>query len=147
MRGMRYSDEQVARVCHAAICELQAILEPAGSDSVMTGPMMHEPPERVQVAVAGVRNVRAGMDEPPERGQDADAVRETRTGLTPRQHHENWVRDMRRIGWERGPVRDPVARTHPNICDYGELSQGERDKDRLFLAIVTTLTLTDLLTC
>jgi hypothetical protein len=49
---------------------------------------------------------------------------------------------MRALGWTPGP-KDPVAKTHPNLRDYNELSQEQRDKDRLFLAIVTTLTLTD----
>jgi hypothetical protein len=83
------------------------------------------------------------MSEGPERMRIVvDGVRVARSGTTPREHHNNWVREMRALGWTYGP-KDPAAKTHPNIRDYNELSQEQKDKDRLFLAIVTALTLTD----
>jgi hypothetical protein len=121
MRGSRYSDEQVAQVCHAANAALQAVQEPDGG-TAPSGPWMSEGPERMRIVVDGVRNARRG--------------------ITPRQHHDNWVAEMRKLGWTYGP-KDPAARTHPNLKNYDELSQCQRDKDRLFLAIVTALTLTD----
>lgn len=126
MKGFRYSDEQVAQVCHAANAALQGIQEPDGGISP-SGPWMAEEPERMRIVIEGVCNARRG--------------------ITPRVHHDNWVREMKAMNppWAHGPM-DRAARTHPNLVDYGELSQAQKDKDRLFLAIVTTLTLIDLLT-
>jgi hypothetical protein len=121
MKGSRYSDEQVARVCHAANAALQEVQEPDGGASP-SGPWMSEGPERMRIVIEGVITARRG--------------------ITPRQHHDNWVTGMRKLGWTYGP-KDPAAKTHPNIRDYDDLSQYQRDKDRLFLAIVTALTLTD----
>ena len=121
MKGMRYSDEQVAQVCHAANIALQAVQEPDGG-TAPSGPWLDEPAGRQRIVI--------------------DGVLAARRGITPREHHANWVADMRALGWTPGP-KDPVAKTHPNLRDYSELSQEQRDKDRLFLAIVTTLTLAD----
>lgn len=121
MRRPRYSDEQVARICHAANAALQEVQETDGG-AAPSGPWMSEGPERMRIVVDGVCNARRGV--------------------TPRQHHNNWVAEMKKLGWTCGP-KDPAAKTHPNIRDYDELSQFQRDKDRLFLAIVTALTLID----
>jgi len=47
--------------------------------------------------------------------------------------HENWVQAYLDMGWEYGPVRDTIAKTHPDIVPYAELDQLERDKDDVFV--------------
>lgn len=115
----RYTDEQVARVCHDVVTSLQAVQ----GDPVPSGPWISEPPERRKIVIEMVRSARAGV--------------------TPRESHANWVREMTAIGWSYGPVKDPVAKTHPNLREYRDLDQFQRDKDRVCLAVVTALTLED----
>jgi hypothetical protein len=112
-----YSDEQVARVCHAAAREMQSI----HNDPMPSQPWDCEPAELRESVIEGVRSVRSG--------------------ITPREHHQNWVTFKREHGWVYGPEKDPEAKTHPCLVPYDELPAAERDKDQLFLLIVTALTL------
>jgi hypothetical protein len=57
-----------------------------------------------------------------------------RTG-DPEQLHEDWVKAYEAMGWTYGPVRDPQAKTHPDMVPYAELGQLERDKDAVFVAL------------
>lgn len=59
--------------------------------------------------------------------------------LTPEQMHDNWCRFKREHGWTWGPVKDDIARTHPCLTDYADLSERDKAKDRLFSAIVGAL--------
>jgi hypothetical protein len=112
-----YSDEEVAQVAHGALRSLQGIHR---------NPWPAEPWE--------------------ELGSDARAsviagVRQARSGVTPRGLHEAWVEYRRLEGWLPGEAKDPVLRTHPNLVPWDELDPAERDKDVLFLMVVTALTL------
>jgi hypothetical protein len=44
--------------------------------------------------------------------------------------HESW--SARRIaeGWKRGPTRDDVLKTHPDLVPYSELPEAEKEYDR-----------------
>ena len=42
-------------------------------------------------------------------------------------------------GWSYGPVHDPVAKLHPNMVPYDQLTPEQRQKDALFLAVVRAL--------
>jgi hypothetical protein len=55
---------------------------------------------------------------------------------TPEAAHEDWCREYARMGWRWGPVRDPAAKTHPDLVPYAELSPAEREKDEIFLELV-----------
>lgn len=112
----RYSDEQVAHVCHEANRELQRIQE----DPLPSQPWDCESGEIRQSVVEGVCNARRGC--------------------TPRESHENWVQFKLAHGWSYGPEKDPEQKTHPCMVAYENLPAGQRDKDRLFLLIVTALT-------
>ena len=117
MRQMyRYTNEQIARVCHKAIRALQYIQD----DPCPSVPWDSEPEEIRALAIEGVRAARQG--------------------ITPRQSHEDWARGKRAQGWTWGPEKDPEARTHPNLVPYDDLPPGQRDKDVMFLAIITALT-------
>jgi hypothetical protein len=115
-----YSDEQVARVCHEANKALQYI----HGDPSPSLPWDCEPAEMRESAVEGVRQVRRGC--------------------TPRQLHESWVVTKREQGWVYGPEKDPAAKMHPCMVPYDDLPQTQKDKDQLFLMIVTALTVSGL---
>jgi RyR domain len=44
--------------------------------------------------------------------------------------HDRWASDLERDGWRSGPVKDPVAKEHPLLVSWSELSEEDRDKDR-----------------
>jgi hypothetical protein len=111
-----YSDEQVARVCHEANKAMQYI----HGDPAPSLPWDCEPAEVRQSAIEGVRHVRCGT--------------------TPRDLHESWCAFKRERGWAYGPEKDPEAKTHPCMVPYDDLPQEQKDKDQLFLLIVTALT-------
>lgn len=54
---------------------------------------------------------------------------------SPEELHDDWVRAYEAMGWRYGPVRDPQARTHPDMVPYGDLEQREQDKDAVFVAL------------
>ncbi len=44
--------------------------------------------------------------------------------------HDVWARSRISEGWSYGPERDDVAKTHPCLVPYEELSESEKDYDR-----------------
>jgi hypothetical protein len=112
----QYTDEEIARVIHASNAELQRIQD----DPVPSLPWDSESAELRAGVIANVRNARDGM--------------------TPRLLHEMWVRDKQEHGWKLGPEKDSEAKTHPCMVPYQELPDYQRDKNRLFVAIVRSLT-------
>lgn len=54
---------------------------------------------------------------------------------TPEKEHDSWWRAYEKMGWKYGPVRDPKAKTHPDMVPYDDLSELEREKDEIFLAL------------
>ena len=57
----------------------------------------------------------------------------------PEDSHQNWWAGKIADGWTCGPVKDPVAKTHPCMVPYDQLPEFQRKKDALFLAIVRAL--------
>jgi len=55
---------------------------------------------------------------------------------TPEAAHQSWVDAYEQMGWMYGPVRDPDARTHPDMVPFDQLEQREQNKDAVFLALV-----------
>jgi hypothetical protein len=110
-----YSDEQVAQVVHESIRGLQYILE----EDCPSDPWPALSPEAREPVIA--------------------AVALARSGASPQQMHAVWVRTRRLEGWIPGAVKDPGLRTHPALVPWEELSPGQQDKDRLFLAVVNAL--------
>jgi hypothetical protein len=120
MRGLgRYSDEGLARFCHEVTIALQRLQEPEGGPAP-SGPWESEPPEYQRIGI--------------------EAVRAARSGTTRQDHQARWVAAMHDLGWRKGP-KDRARRTHPDLIGYDEMNQYQRDKVRVFLALVTTLTL------
>jgi hypothetical protein len=50
--------------------------------------------------------------------------------LLAKMEHARWVRERRKAGWQYGPKKDPVAKTHPCLVPWSKLKESERDKDR-----------------
>lgn len=109
------SVDDIARVCHEANRALQFI----AGDPAPSVPWPAESEETRESARHGVVAALAGR--------------------TPEQMHEEWCRWQREHDWRYGEVKDALAKTHPCMVPYGELPPDQRVKDRLFVAIVTTL--------
>jgi hypothetical protein len=58
---------------------------------------------------------------------------------SPSASHESWLEEKRKDGWSYGPVKDPVAKTHPCFVPYDQLPVEQRAKDYIFGAIVRAL--------
>lgn len=54
---------------------------------------------------------------------------------SPEELHNDWWQAYIDMGWEYGPVRDKVAKTHPDMVPYDELGREEQDKDAVFVAL------------
>ena len=55
---------------------------------------------------------------------------------SPEEAHDSWWRAYEDMGWTYGAVRDPGAKTHPDMVPFADLEQREQDKDAVFLALV-----------
>jgi len=53
--------------------------------------------------------------------------------------HEEWMARRKAAGWRYGPEKDERLKTHPCLVPYSELDARQRQKDVLFLAIVSAL--------
>jgi hypothetical protein len=58
------------------------------------------------------------------------------TDPKPSASHENWMREKLADGWQYGPVKDTVAKTHPCIVPFDGLPKEQQFKDVLFAGIV-----------
>ena len=59
--------------------------------------------------------------------------------VTPRESHERWLAYKQEAGWKYGPAKSEAKKEHPCIMAWSDLSEVQRGKDRLFLAIVSVL--------
>jgi hypothetical protein len=112
-----YSDEQVAAIVHTTLSRLQYEL----GETVPSQPWECETKYVQQTCIEGVRRARRGV--------------------TPEQHHEEWRIDKEADGWVYGAEKNSVRKTHPCLVPYRELPEYQKDKNRVFLFIVTALSL------
>ena len=56
-----------------------------------------------------------------------------------RQIHEVWIKSKVAAGWRYGPVRDDGKKIHPMLIPYAELSESERDKDRVIARSIAAI--------
>lgn len=59
---------------------------------------------------------------------------EMRSG-SPEELHGGWVQAYIDMGWTYGEVRDPEAKTHPDMVPFDRLERREQDKDAVFIAL------------
>ena len=59
-------------------------------------------------------------------------------GRSPAELHASWRTARESDGWILGPVRDEQQKIHPNLIPYDELPEGEKEKDRLYVSIVSS---------
>ena len=45
--------------------------------------------------------------------------------------HEAWAVTRMAQGWTHGPARDDAAKKHPSLIPYRELTEAEKDLDRV----------------
>lgn len=45
--------------------------------------------------------------------------------------HDNWAAQRISEGWKWGSHRDDVAKLHPNLIPYSDLTESEKDYDRI----------------
>jgi hypothetical protein len=54
---------------------------------------------------------------------------------SPEELHNDWWLAYEKMGWQWGPERDPVKKTHPDMVPFNELGWEERNKDAVFVAL------------
>lgn len=47
-----------------------------------------------------------------------------------RMEHRRWMDEKINAGWQYGPVKDPVRKSHPSLVSWEDLPEDEREKDR-----------------
>lgn len=109
----RYNDEQIAMICHATNSGLQEVHG-------------HPSPSAAWV-----------NEDAEKKASILHGVKLARQGHTPRELHGAWVEFKAAQGWKYGPVHDWADKTHPNMVAYEDLPPGERDKDEVFLLLVS----------
>ena len=123
--GHRYSELHVAIVCHDALVGLGRVHEMIRGPEDQapgTAPFMHLHPDLQAAAVNGVLLARQGVNRPED-------------------HHRLWSEFLESRGWRNGP-RDPDNKTHPDVGrSWHDLDPLDRDKNRLYLSTVVTLTI------
>jgi hypothetical protein len=61
-----------------------------------------------------------------------DGLQSRLEGLA-RNAHEIWAQQRLRDGWTYGAHRDDVKRTHPGLVPYENLSESEKEYDRVMV--------------
>lgn len=60
-------------------------------------------------------------------------------GNGPEASHNAWLVEKHAQGWTYGVVKDPVKKTHPCFLPYDKLSEADRQKDAIFVAVVSAV--------
>jgi len=108
-----YSRSYIAKVCHDAN---RAYCQTIGDFSQ---PAWEMAPEWQKASA--INGVNFHLDNP---------------GTIPESSHENWMKEKIADGWMFGEKKDPVAKTHPCLVSFDKLPEEQKQKDRIFYAIV-----------
>ena len=74
-----------------------------------------------------------------QRNSAVAGVEEALRGANPEQLHDSWMAAKAKDGWVYGPTKDAIAKTHPSLKAYVDLSDADKLKDALFFGIVQAL--------
>jgi hypothetical protein len=113
---VNYSNDEIARVVH----ESQRALQYIQGDPNPAPPWDAADWEMQLSCIAGVQSAR--------------------NGASPELLHQDWLARKLNDGWRFGQVKDAQAKTHPCMVLYADLPEHQKEKDRLFTAIVRTMT-------
>jgi hypothetical protein len=64
-----------------------------------------------------------------------DMMCSPRRKTDPAELHHDRVKAYEAMGWTHGPVRDPVAKTHPDMVPFDDLEPAKQIKDAVFIAL------------
>jgi hypothetical protein len=53
--------------------------------------------------------------------------------------HRRWMEEKLKGGWQYGPIKDPVKKTHPCLVPWEDLPEDEREKDRQAVRVIPEL--------
>lgn len=56
--------------------------------------------------------------------------------MTPEDSHVAWCQHLTSEGWKYGPVKDPVAKTHPSMVAFKDMPTEQQLKDLVFITVV-----------
>jgi hypothetical protein len=59
-------------------------------------------------------------------------------GNTAETSHNCWLDNRSKLGWTLGE-RDDAAKKHPNMISYDQLPESQKNKDKIFLAVVAAM--------
>lgn len=74
-----------------------------------------------------------------QRDSAVRGVKVALAGATPEEQHEAWYKDKITDGWKYGSVKDPTKKEHPCLVTYAELSEPQRKKDAIYIAVVRAM--------
>lgn len=114
--AMALGVEMIARTCHEAN---RALCQAFGDDSQL--PWAEAADWQRESAIKGVEFALANP------------------AASPSAQHDAWYRDKVADGWVFGFTKDPVAKTHPCMVPYDQLSPEQKAKDYVFKAIVNAM--------
>lgn len=100
----------------------------------------HEANRAIQIIQGDPEPSAVWKDAPQwQRDSAIEGVVKAAAGQSPRELHESWCDFKYATSWVYGEVKDTERLTHPCLVPYDELPEDQKDKDRVFAAIVNTL--------
>lgn len=108
--------EDIARICYETIRAYRLVLHEEAEPSWDKAPK--------SVRDANIMGVLYNLNHP---------------GISSKQSHEEWVRAMQSTGWKYGPLKNSEKQEHPCLVPYEQLSDEQKKKDALFIAVVHAL--------
>jgi len=128
--------EQLARSIHSAYVAMESAkgATPATNPSMV--PWEQLPENLRQSNVAQAADIGAKLEEigaivvPESASAPAFAFTDQETEHLAELEHERWMREKIAAGWKYGEPRDNERKIHPDLRDWSDLSEPERDKDR-----------------
>jgi voltage-gated potassium channel Kch len=134
---VRRRQEEIAQMAHALYVENRQSggSLPADDPSLLPWeklPEILKESNRDQAADIGRKLAMIGCHLEPSPSWDASPrpFSPEEIELLGRAEHDRWCEERKRNGWQLGPVRDPVAKTHPDLVPWDNLTERVKDLDR-----------------